>query len=178
MSILNIFITYVKIGCMAFGGGYVMLPLIENQFVFKKNIISTEEVCKLFALAQSMPGIFAVNMAIFLGYHLRKTRGALAAAFGVMLPSIVIITIIAAFFDQFAQLPWVQSIFRGLNIAVLVIIAQALWKMAKTSITDKITFAIFLFVLAVYLITGFNPVFFTIFGCIAGLLLAGRRDHA
>lgn len=178
MSILHLFLTYMKIGFMAFGGGYVMLPLIENEFVIRRNVISAEELFKLFALAQSMPGILAVNMAIFLGYQLRKTGGALAAAAGVMLPSILIITIIAAFFDRFAELPWVQSIFHGLNIAVLAIIAQALWKMAKVSIKDKMTFVIFLFVLAAYLITGFNPVFFTLFGCMAGLLLAGRSKHA
>ncbi|HMM05178.1 MAG TPA: chromate transporter [Clostridiales bacterium] len=178
MSILNLFLTYVKIGFMAFGGGYVMLPLIENEFVVKRGVLLEEDVYKLFALAQSMPGILAVNMAIFLGYQLRKTRGALMAAAGIMFPSILIITIIAAFFDHFAELPWVQSIFHGLNIAVLAIIAQALWKIAKTGIKDKVTFALFLFVLAAYLITGLNPVFFTLFGCIAGLLLAGRSKHA
>lgn len=178
MSILNLFLTYVKIGFMAFGGGYVMLPLIENEFVHKHGVLREEEVYKLFALAQSMPGILAVNMAIFLGHQLRKTGGALVAAAGIMFPSILIITIIAAFFGRFAELPWIQSIFHGLNIAVLAIIAQALWKMAKTGIRDKVTFILFLFVLTAYLITGLNPVFFTLFGCIAGLLLAGRSKHA
>ncbi len=178
MSILNLFLTYVKIGFMAFGGGYVMLPLIENEFVRKRGVLREEEVYKLFALAQSMPGILAVNMAIFLGYQLHKTRGALIAAAGIMFPSILIITVIAAFFDRFAELPWVQSVFHGLNIAVMAIIARALWKMAKTGIKDKVTFALFLFVLIAYLISGINPVFFTLFACIAGLLLAGRSKHA
>ena len=97
MTLLKIFLTYFKIGCMAFGGGYVMLPLIENEFVKKQQIIEAEEVYKLFALAQSLPGIVAVNMAVFLGHRLAKTKGAVAAAVGVMLPSIIIITVIAAF---------------------------------------------------------------------------------
>lgn len=177
MSILKIFITYVKIGFMAFGGGYVMLPLIESQFVMKQKTISAEEVYKLFALAQSMPGILAVNMAMFLGYRLNKIKGAIAAGIGVMLPSILVITIIAAFFNRFADISWVQSIFRGLNIAVVVTIFQALWSMAKKSIYDIFTLIIFLFVLVAYLVTGFNPVIFTILGSIAGLLLAGRSNR-
>lgn len=178
MSILRLFLTYVKIGFMAFGGGYVMLPLIEKEFVAKNGVLTQEEIYKLFALAQSMPGILAVNMAIFLGHRLGKTKGALMAAAGIMAPSILVITVIAAFFDRFAELAWVQSTFHGLNIAVLAIIAQALWKMAKTGIRDKVTFGLFLFVLTAYLITGLNPVFFTLFCCIAGLLLAGRSKHA
>ncbi|MGN1012138.1 MAG: chromate transporter [Clostridia bacterium] len=179
MTLLKIFLTYFKIGCMAFGGGYVMLPLIENEFVKKQQIIETEEVYKLFALAQSLPGIVAVNMAVFLGHRLAKTKGAVSAAVGVMLPSIIIITVIAAFFGRFAEIPAVQSVFRGLNIAVLAIIAQALWKMMKTGLKDKITIGIFLAVFLGYVITGFNPVLFTIAGALAGFLLAGRGEkHA
>lgn len=177
MSLFKIFITYFKIGCMAFGGGYVMLPLIESEFVRKLNIIEAEEVYKLFALAQSLPGIVAVNMAVFLGHRLAKTGGAFVAAVGVMLPSIIIITIVAAFFDRFADLPAVQSIFRGLNIAVLAIIAQALWKMIRTGLTDKITVCVFLAVFLGYIITGFNPVIFTVAGALAGFLLAGRGEN-
>lgn len=174
MSLFKIFLTYFKIGCMAFGGGYVMLPLIENEFVKRHKIIEAEEVYKLFALAQSLPGIVAVNMAVFLGHRLAKIGGAFVAAVGVMLPSIIIITVIAAFFDRFADLPAVQSIFRGLNITVLAIIAQALWKMIKTGLTDKVTISIFLTVFLGYIITGFNPVIFTVAGALAGFLLAGR----
>ncbi|MGM9566757.1 MAG: chromate transporter [Clostridia bacterium] len=174
MTLLKIFITYFKIGCMAFGGGYTMLPLIENEFVNRHKIIESEEVYELFALAQSLPGIVAVNMAVFLGHRLSNTKGAAVAAIGIMLPSIIIITVIAAFFDRFAEIPAVQSTFHGLNIAVLAIIAQALWKMFKTGLKDKVTVCIFLTVFLGYLITGFNPVIFTIAGALAGFLLAGR----
>lgn len=179
MSTFKIFLTYIKIGALAFGGGYVMLPLIENEFVKNLNVIEAEEVYELFSLSQTMPGIVAVNMAVFLGHRLRGVKGALAGAIGVMLPSIAIITVIAAFFDRFVDLPWVQSIFRGLNIAVLAIIAQALWKMAKSGIKDICTLSIFLLILAANLITGLNPVIFAVAGVFAGLLFAERRNpHA
>lgn len=176
ISLGKIFITYLKIGLMAFGGGYVMLPLIEAEFVNKQKIIEAQEVYQLFSLAQTLPGIVAVNMAIFLGYRLRETRGALVGACGVMLPSIIIITVIASFFTNFIDVPLVQSAFRGLNIAVPVIIAKALWKMAKTNITDKITLGIFIAVFALYLITGLSPIIFAIISVIFGLLIAGKRD--
>lgn len=177
MSILKIFLTYVKIGFLAFGGGYVMLPLLESEFVTKRKVFEAEEVYRYFALAQSFPGILAVNVSVFLGYRQHKIKGALAAALGVLLPAILVVLVIAVFFNRFADLPWVQRIFRGMNIAIVVIIAQALWKMAKTSISDKITFGIFAAVLAAYLITGFNPVIFTVLGCIIGYVLAGRSKH-
>ncbi len=180
MSVFAIFLTYLKIGCMAFGGGYVMLPLIESEFVKRLEIIEAEEVYELFALAQSLPGVIAVNMAVFLGHRLGGFKGAVAAACGVMIPAIVIITVIAAFFRCFAEIPAVQSVFNGLNIAVLAIIAQALWKMAKSGVKDVFTAAIFVIVAAGSLLTGFNPVFFAIGGTLAGLILAGRgkADHA
>ena len=176
VSIGKIFFTYIKIGLMAFGGGYVMLPLIEAEFVNRQKIIEAQEVYRLFSLAQTLPGIVAANMAIFLGYRLRGIKGALAAVFGVILPSIVIITVIASFFTNFIDIPVVQSAFRGLNIAVPVIIAKALWKMAKTNITDKITFGVFITVFVLYLVTGLSPIIFAIIAVIFGLVIGERRD--
>ncbi len=175
MSLFTLFITYIKIGAQAFGGGYAMLPLIENAFVTKHRLIGEDELYRLFALSQSLPGLIAVNMAIFLGHRLRGFAGAVVAACGVILPSIVIITLIAAFFRRFADIDAVQRVFRGLNIAVLVIIAHALWKMAKKGLTDIVTMLIFAVVTAASLLTDFNPVFFAIGGALAGLLLAGRE---
>ena len=175
MSLLQLFFIYIKIGAQSFGGGYTMLPLIENEFVKKRQVIEEDELYRLFALSQSLPGLIAVNLAIFLGHRLRGVGGALVAAGGVILPSIVIITLIAAFFRRFADIPAVQHVFHGLNIAVLVIIAQALWKMAKTGLTDVVTMLIFAVVTAASLLTDFNPVFFAIGGALAGLLLAGRE---
>lgn len=177
MSVFKIFLSYFKIGSMAFGGGYSMLPLLEKEFTERSQAIDKDTLYELFALAMSLPGIIAVNMAMFLGHRLKGYRGAVAAACGVILPSILIITIIAAFFHQFSDLPAVQSCFKGLNIAVLAIIAQALWKMMKKGIRDKVTFGIFLGVLIGYLITGWNPVIFTIAGTLVGLLFIGRREH-
>lgn len=177
MSVFKIFLSYFKIGCMAFGGGYSMLPLLEKEFAEKNRAIDRDALYELFALSMSLPGIIAVNMAMFLGHRLRGYKGAVAAACGVILPSILMITIIATFFHRFSDLPAVQSCFKGLNIAVLAIIAQALWKMLKKGIRDKVTFGIFLGVLVGYLVTGWNPVLFTIAGTLVGLAFLGRRER-
>lgn len=177
MTLLQIFFSYFKIGCLAFGGGYTMLPLIEKEFVDKRGSIQKDDLYELFALSMSLPGIIAVNMAMFLGHRICGTKGSIVAACGVMLPSILIISVIASFFHSFSEIPAVQSAFHGLNIAVLAIIAQALWKLLQKGIQDKVTFFIFLGVFLGYLITGFNPVLFTIAGTLVGLLFLGRRDR-
>lgn len=174
MNPFSLFCTYFKIGAMAFGGGYTMLPLLEREFVKKRHCIEGDDIFEMFALSQSIPGIIAVNMATFLGYRLGGLRSAIAAACGVMLPSIIIITVIAAFFQNFAEMLWVQSTFRGLNIAIVVLIINVLWKMARKNITDFITFGFFLLTVVFYFLSGLNPMFFVIFGVIGGLLLAGR----
>lgn len=174
MTLLNIFTTYIKIGFMAFGGGYAMLPILEKEFVEKRQWITDDQLMEDFALAGSLPGIIAVNTATFLGYRLRGVRGGIVAALGVIIPSILIITIIAAFFQNFANIPWVQSIFRGLNIAIIVLLISAVIKMWKRGVKDIITFIIFGITVAAYLITGLNPVLLVLAGAIAGLILAGR----
>lgn len=174
MTLLNIFATYIKIGFMAFGGGYAMLPILEKEFVEKRQWITDDQLMEDFALAGSLPGIIAVNTATFLGYRLKGVKGGIAAALGVIIPSILIITVIAAFFQNFASIPWVQSIFRGLNVAIIVLLISAVIKMWKRGIKDVITFLIFGLTVAAYLVTGFNPVIFVIAGAIIGLALAGR----
>lgn len=177
MSIFQIFLSYFKIGCMAFGGGYTMLPLIEKEFVQKYHTIERDALYELFTLSMSLPGLIAVNMAMFLGHKIKGYGGSVAAACGIMLPSILIITVIATFFHSFSEFPIVQSCFKGLNIAVLAIIAHALWSLMKKGIKDKVTFFIFLGVLIGYIATGFNPVLFTIAGALIGLFFLGRRDR-
>lgn len=159
---------------MAFGGGFAMLPILQREFVEKRHWLSEEELIDDFALANSLPGIIAVNTATFLGYRLKGVKGGITAAVGVIIPSILTITIIAAFFQNFAELAWVQKIFKGLNIAIIVLLVSAVIKMWQRGIIDIITFIICAVVVTVYLLTGFNPVFFIIAGALAGLILAGR----
>ena len=125
------FTTFFKIGIFTLGGGYAMIPLIEEEVVNKKQWVSKDEMLDLIAIAQSCPGVFAINIATFIGYKLRKTRGAVCTTLGTALPSFLIILAIAMFFSQFKDNPVVAAIFRGIRPAVVALIAVPTFNMAR-----------------------------------------------
>jgi chromate transporter len=112
----------MKIGAFTIGGGYAMLPLIQREVV-DHGWMTKEDFIDLFSVAQSLPGIFAVNIAIFVGYKLKKIRGGIVCALGSILPSFLIILAIALFFTQFKDNEWVEKAFKGLRPAVVALIA-------------------------------------------------------
>lgn len=127
------FKTFFKIGMFTLGGGYAMIPMIEAEVVDKHRWISKEEFLDLIAIAQSCPGVFAINVSTFIGYKLRKVRGALACAVGTALPSFLIILLIAMFFHQFKDNPVVAAIFRGIRPAVVALIAVPTFNLARSA---------------------------------------------
>ncbi|MDF9830612.1 chromate transporter [Parabacteroides sp. PF5-6] len=127
----TLFITFVKIGTFTIGGGYAMLPLIQREVV-NKGWISEEDFIDLFSVAQSLPGIFAVNISIFLGYKLKKLPGCLVCALGTILPSFLIILTIALFFTQVADNEWVVKAFKGIRPVVVALIAVPVLTTART----------------------------------------------
>ena len=130
---LQLFSTFFKIGLVTFGGGYAMIPMIEADVVDKYKWVGKEQFLDLLAIAQSCPGVFAINISIFIGYKLRGVRGAMAAAFGTALPSFLIILLIAMFFHQFQDNEIVASIFRGIRPAVVALIAVPTFNLAKNA---------------------------------------------
>lgn len=130
---INSFIIFFRIGLFTIGGGYAMIPLIEAEIVDKKKWIRKEDFLDLMALAQTVPGIFAVNIAIFIGYKLRKFWGAFFMTLGTIMPSFLIILAIALFFRQFQHLEVVERIFKGIRPGVVALIAAPTFKMAKTA---------------------------------------------
>ena len=125
--------TFFQIGLFTIGGGYAMIPLIEQKVVDEKHWVGHDELLDLIAVAQSCPGIFAVNISIFIGYKLRKIRGAIATALGTALPSFLIILLIAIFFHRFEDNPVVAAIFRGIRPAVVALIAVPTFNLAKSA---------------------------------------------
>ena len=130
---LKSFCIFSRIGLFTIGGGYAMIPLIEAEIIDKQKWVSREDFIDLMALAQTVPGIFAVNIAIFIGYKLRKFWGAFFMALGTILPSFIIILAIALFFQQFKDYPAVENIFKGIRPAVAALIAAPTFKMAKSA---------------------------------------------
>ena len=130
---LELFITFAKIGLFTIGGGYAMIPLIKQTVVDNKQWTSEEDLMDLIAVAQSCPGVFAINISVFIGYRMKRLPGALACAIGAALPSFIIILAIAVFFRQFRENPIVASVFRGIRPAVVALIAVPVFKMARTA---------------------------------------------
>ena len=127
------FSTFFRIGLFTLGGGYAMIPLIEEEVVNKRKWIDREAFLDLLAVAQSIPGVFAVNMSINIGYRLRKTRGAVTCALGCVLPSFLIILAIALFFHSFRDNKTMEAIFKGIRPAVVALIAAPCIKLARSA---------------------------------------------
>lgn len=127
------FKTFFKIGAFTLGGGYAMIPLIEAEVVDKKKWVSKDVFVDMIAIAQSCPGVFAINISVFIGYKLKNIKGAICTAVGTALPSFLIILLIAMFFHQFEDNPVVAAMFRGIRPAVVALIAAPTFSMAKTT---------------------------------------------
>lgn len=129
--IFQLFWTYIKIGTFTLGGGYAMLPLIQREVVDKHHWIEEKEFLNMIALAQAAPGLIAVNSAIFIGHRIAGRRGVVACVAGAVLPSFIIILLIAMFFQHIKDIPVIESIFKGVRPAVVALIAATVLKLAR-----------------------------------------------
>lgn len=169
-ELFQLFFSFARIGGFTFGGGYAMLPMLQKEIVEKYGWVTEDELMDYYAIGQCTPGIIAVNTATFVGYKLKKIPGAIFATLGVIAPSIVIITLIAAFLQNFAELAIVKHAFAGIRAAVCVLIFNAVTKLAKKSVVDKVTMGICLFVVAVSLLTDVSPAIMVVLAGGAGYL--------
>lgn len=130
MSILlDLFLTFARIGLFTFGGGYAMISLIDRSCVEKKRWISHDEMMDITVIAESTPGPIAINCATYVGYKQKGLVGAVAATVGIILPSFCIIFIISSFLDGFLEIAWIAHAFMGIKIAVGILILDAAVKM-------------------------------------------------
>jgi chromate transporter len=130
VSLWQIFAVFAKIGAFTIGGGYAMIPIIQDE-MSRRGWISEDELPDIVALSQSAPGVMAVNISIFAGYRLRGVKGSIAATLGSITPSFCIILAIAMVFTSFKDNPWVVKAFKGIRPAVIALIAVPMINMAK-----------------------------------------------
>ena len=165
----QLFLIFLKIGMFTLGGGYAMIPLIEREIVMNKKWIGTKEFIDMLALAQSAPGVIAVNTAIFVGYKIKGLKGSLIASLGCILPSFVIILLVAMVFTDIRDNEIVNRIFKGIRPAIVALIAVPVWNMAKSAnVTWKTAF---IPIIAALLIWGLNisPVIVILAGILGGI---------
>ena len=178
-TLWQVFLSFFKIGAFTFGGGYAMIPLIQNEAVEKRHWVTDEDILEVIAIAESTPGPIAINSATFVGYKAAGVLGSVCATLGVVLPSFVIILAISTVLQQFQQLQAVQYAFMGIRAGVLALLCKALWTMFKKS--PKGWFS-YLVMAAAFILTAFVGVnvIFVIIGCavtgiIASWYMKGRE---
>lgn len=170
--LLDLFCAFFRIGLFTFGGGYAMLPLLQREIVEKKHWATEEELLDYFAVGQCTPGIIAVNTATFVGFKEKKLSGAIFATLGVVSPSLVIITAIAALLSNFAHIAAVQNAFAGIRVAVCVLILNSIVKLWKKSVVDKLTLGVFIAVfLGSVLLSHVSPVVFIVAAAVLGIVV-------
>ena len=172
---LDLYLTFARIGVCTFGGGYAMLPILQREVVENRRWATEDELMDYYAIGQCTPGVIAVNTSTFIGC---KTHG-IAATAGMITPSLIIITIIAAFIQQFAHLAVVQHAFAGIRIAVCALVLQSVWKMAKKGVVDVPTSVILLITFVAVAFFGVSPVVMVVIAAAAGIIIGMiRRKRA
>jgi chromate transporter len=158
VSLWKIFLVFAKIGSFTIGGGYAMIPLIRDELV-KRGWLSEEELPDIVALAQSAPGVLAVNMSIFAGYKMRGLKGSIAATLGSALPSFLIILLIAMLFTGYQDNPIVIKIFKGIRPVVVSLIAVPMINMARKGNKTWWAWLISFVVLFLVAFMNFSPIY-------------------
>lgn len=171
----TLFSTFFKIGLFTFGGGYAMIPLIQTEITEKHKWMKSEEIFEIIVIAESTPGPIAINSATYVGYKVAGVFGAFCATLGVVLPSFSILYIISLFLQQFLSFELVQSAFKGIKVAVALLIISAAMKlskkMPKSLSTILLTMAIFSIELVLeYFGISFSTIYFILFGAVYGIV--------
>lgn len=176
--LVDLFVTFAKIGVMTFGGGYAMLPMLQREVVENKHWATEEEIMDYYAVAQCTPGVIAVNIATFVGQKYKGIWGSIIATLGVVFPSLVIISALAGVIEAFSHLVWVKNAFGGIRICVCVLILNAVVKLLKKAVVDWWTLGIFVVVTLGSLFIPVSPVAFVLLAAAMGIALARKGGKA
>lgn len=168
--LFSMFITFFKIGAFTFGGGYAMIPIIQEEIVDKKKWIDDDEFMDAIAVAQGSPGPVAVNTSIYVGYKIKGLPGAISATLGTVLPSLLIILAIAMFFYQYRENAIIDKVFLGIRPAVVALILSAVYKMMKKSKFGYKRLLISLGTVLIIVFFSISPIYLIIAAGIGGIV--------
>ncbi|MBR2891276.1 MAG: chromate transporter [Bacilli bacterium] len=176
--LLDLFITFFKLGLFTFGGGYAMISNIKEIIVEKKQWITEDELIEMITIAESTPGPIAINMATYVGYHKAKILGSILSTLGVVLPSFIIIFIISLFLEQFMTIKYVQYAFYGINACVSFLICRTGFNLVKKIEKKKLPIITFIIVFTLLMLfeilsISFSSILFIIFGGLLGIIYYG-----
>ena len=173
----DLFVSWFKMGLFTFGGGYAMLPMIQKEVIEKHGWATEDEVMDYYAIGQCTPGIIAVNAATFIGYKIKGVAGGIVATFGVVAPSLIIISLISTLITNFSELEIVQHALRGIQVAVCVLMFVAVEKLFKKGVKDVPSGLIFVVALLLSLFTNLSTVILVILAGLAGYVIFAVRSR-
>ncbi|MBR2069127.1 MAG: chromate transporter [Candidatus Gastranaerophilales bacterium] len=173
---INLFKAFFKIGLILLGGGYVIVPVIEDILIKKRNWLNSDELINFYCVAQCLPGIVAINTSVLTGYKLYKLKGALIAVFGLCLSPFVSIIIIAKCISYIIKIPFIESIFWGVDVAVIVLIYLALRDIWQKSMTDKFCY-IWFFIILFLSFSKINPAILIFISLVLGFSIQKIKEN-
>jgi len=176
-EILEIYKIFFKIGAVTFGGGYAMLPILRREIIEKLGWVDEETVMDYYALSQGLPGIIAVNVAVFIGYKRRGIPGAVAGAFGVVSPCIVIITLIASCLASFKDNVYVRHALSGISVCVSALILDAVIGLWKKGVKDWFGIILCFAMLTLSLFTEISPILLVISSALLGIAVRSQKAN-
>ena len=169
--LLDIYITFLKLGAFSFGGGYAMIPLIEREVVVNKKWIDKEKIVDIFAVVESLPGAVALNSSAFVGYTVAGIPGAVAAMLGNLTPSVIIVLLLSILISSVGSNPSISAIFNGIRPAIVGLIAYAAYRIGRTAIKDYITVIIMIMAFMGAVFFKIPPIPLIVFGAICGIVV-------
>lgn len=172
---LDLFLTFAKIGVMTFGGGMAMLPMLQREIAETKKWANEAELADYYAIGQCTPGIIAVNTATFVGNKMAGVAGGIVATLGIVFPSLVIITTLASVISRYSHLPIVVNAFAGIQVAVCVLILNAVVRLMKSSVVDRLTGVLFVLILLGSCIFDVSPVVFVLIAAGIGIIAKAKE---
>lgn len=172
----EMFITFFKIGAFTFGGGFAMIPIIKKEVVEKKNWIKDEDFIDIISIAQSSPGPIAVNSSIYVGYKIKGFSGAVSSGLGTVMPSFIIILIIAKFFSEFSDNIIIEKIFMGIRPAVVALIISAIYGLVKNTQFNKLQLFLAVVTALIIVFLDINPIYMIILGVIISIIINKTRN--
>lgn len=170
-SLKDLFLLFFKIGLFTFGGGYAMLPLLKDELVAKRRLLSEEELLDMYAIGQCTPGIIAINVATFIGYRQARLKGAVAATLGMVFPSLLIITLIAMVLKQYMYNRYVTYAFAGIRIGVVALIASVLVDLWRKNIRNYADGTVFVLAVVLLGVFSLSAVWVVIASAVSALLI-------
>ncbi|MFK5882750.1 MAG: chromate transporter [Candidatus Izemoplasma sp.] len=176
--LVELYFAFFRVGLFTIGGGYAMLPMLRKEVVEKYGWATDEEMMDYFAIGQSTPGIIAINTATFIGYKKKGILGAIFSTLGMVTPSWIIIISIAAFYDEFSSNAFVESAFTGIRVVVVVLILNAVIKMAKGSIKNWYSLLIFIISFVLVALINISAIYIILVAGTIGIIINSYKEGA